>query len=133
VIPNSAVRDEGTSYHYVPPSRTIDMSPLVVKKLETVLQNHHINYEVGKTWTTDALYRETKGKIQRRKKERCLTVEMECSALLAISDFRKVVFGQYLLAEDDVSGDELDLRMVSDKISAPEKLFWLSVEAVLSL
>jgi uridine phosphorylase len=133
VIPSSAVRDEGTSYHYLPPSRTVEMNPQVVTKLENVLQKHHINYETGKTWTTDGFYRETKKKIAARKAENCLIVEMECAAFLAVAKFRDVAFGQYLSAGDDVSGDEWDSRMVSDKMTFKEKLFWLSVEASLSL
>ena len=54
IIPSSALRDEGTSYHYYPPSRTIEMDSKVVRKLESVLQKHNINYQIGKTWTTDA-------------------------------------------------------------------------------
>ena len=133
VIPNSAVRDEGTSYHYLPPSRTVEMNPEVVRKLEEVLKKHHINYEIGKTWTTDAFYRETKKRIATRKAENCLMVEMECSAFLAVAKFRNVPFGQYLGAGDDVSGDEWDPRIESDKMPFTEKLFWLSVEACLSL
>jgi len=133
VIPSSAVRDEGTSYHYLPPSRTVEMNPGIVVKLKKVLQKHHINYETGKTWTTDGFYRETKKKIAERKKENCLIVEMECAAFLAVAKFRDIAFGQYLSAGDDVSGDEWDSRMVSDKMPFKEKLFWLSVEACLSL
>ena len=133
IIPSSAVRDEGTSYHYLPPSRTVDMDSGVVVKLEKVLQKHHINYETGKTWTTDGFYRETKKKIAERKKENCLIVEMESAAFLAVAKFRNIAFGQYLSAGDDVSGDEWDSRMVSDKMPFKEKLFWLSVEACLSL
>jgi uridine phosphorylase len=133
IIPSSAVRDEGTSYHYIAPARTIEMDPLVVSKLEAVLKKHHINYETGKTWTTDAFYRETKKKIEKRKVEGCLIVEMECSALLAVARFRNVSFGQYLGAGDDVSGDGWDPRFVNDKMPFTEKLFWLSAEACLSL
>jgi len=133
VIPSSAVRDEGTSFHYCPPARTIEMEPEVVGKLEAVLQRHHIPYEVGRTWTTDAFYRETKGKIAKRKAEGCITVEMECAAMLAVAKFRGVVFGQYLGAGDDVSGDVWDPRRVEDRLTFQEKLFWLSVEAVLNL
>ena len=132
IIPDSALRDEGTSYHYLPPSRTVEMNPEVVNILEAVLKKHHINYEIGKTWTTDAFYRETKGKIAKRKEEGCIAVEMECSAFLAVSKFRSVLFGQYLTASDDVSGDEWD-RTVDHSMSVQEKLFWLSVEACLSL
>ena len=133
VIPSSAIRDEGTSFHYLPPSRTVEMDNEVIGKLEAVLKKHHIKYEIGVTWTTDAVYRETKGKIAKRKAEGCLTVEMECSALLAVAKYRNVAFGQYLLAGDDVSGDEWDPRDVFDKSPVHEKIFWLSVEAVLSL
>jgi uridine phosphorylase len=133
IIPGSAVRDEGTSYHYCPPSREIEMDRDVVDKLEQVLRKHHVDYEIGKTWTTDAFYRETRGKIARRKVEGCLTVDMECSALLAVARFRNVKFGQYLAAGDDVSGDEWDPRYVNFKMTIQEKIFWLSVEACLSL
>ncbi|HEX9896202.1 MAG TPA: nucleoside phosphorylase [Dehalococcoidales bacterium] len=133
VIPNSAVRDEGTSFHYCPPGRTIEMEPEVTRKMEAVLQRHNVPYEVGKTWTTDGFYRETRGKITKRKAEGCITVEMECAALLAVAKFRGVVFGQYLGAGDDVSGDVWDPRRVEDRLTFQEKLFWLSVEAVLNL
>jgi uridine phosphorylase len=133
VIPQSAVRDEGTSFHYCPPGRLIEMEPEVVKKLAAVLQKRHIPYEVGRTWTTDALFRETKGKIANRKAEGCIAVEMECAALLAVAKFRDVVFGQYLGAGDDVSGDVWDPRRTRNRHTFQEKLFWLSVEAVLSL
>ncbi len=133
VIPSSAVRDEGASYHYLAPSREVDVDPEVVRQLESILQKHHVNYEIGKTWTTDAFFRETRGKVSKRKSEGCIAVEMECSALLAVAQFRNVVFGQYLAAGDDVSGDEWDPRYVDDRLTFQEKIFWLSVEACLSL
>ena len=74
IIPDKAVRDEGASYHYCPPSREIQMEKAVVKKLEKVLIKHKINYEIGKTWTNDGFYRETKGKVDRRTREGCITV-----------------------------------------------------------
>jgi uridine phosphorylase len=98
-----------------------------------VLEKHSVNYEVGRTWTTDAFYRETKGKIAERKRDGCLTVEMECSALLAIAKFRNVLLGQYLLAGDDCGGTEWNQRLQNDLLSAPFKMFWLSVEACLTL
>lgn len=133
VIPSSAVRDEGTSYHYLTPSREIEVDPRVVRRLEAVLKKHHVNYEIGKTWTNDAFFRETKGKVSKRRSEGCITVEMECSAFLAVAQFRNVIFGQYLAAGDDVSGDEWDPRYVDDRLSIQEKIFWLSVEACLNL
>jgi len=133
VIPAVAVRDEGTSFHYCPPAREIEMDSKVVEKLTAVLKKHNINYEIGKTWTTDGFYRETKGKVAARAKEGCVAVEMECSALLAVANYRRVIFGQYLTAGDDVSGEEWDPRYVDNTLSFNEKVFWLSVEACLSL
>ena len=133
VIPSAAIRDEGTSYHYLPPSRTVLVEPAVINKLEDVLKKHHINYQVGLNWTTDAPYRETRQKIARRKEEGCLTVDMEFASLLAVARFRKIPFGQYLLVVDDISGDEWDNRGWEKESPAHEKGFWLAVEACLSL
>ncbi len=133
IIPETAVRDEGTSYHYCPPSRELKMDGKIVRKLEKVLQKHGINYEIGKTWTTDGFYRETKNKVARRSQEGCIAVEMECSAFIAVANYRNVSFGQYLAAGDDVSGEQWDPRFVDNAMSISEKVFWLSVEACLSL
>jgi uridine phosphorylase len=135
IIPDSALRDEGTSYHYYPPSRYIEMEPAVVTKLEAVLKQHHVDYKIGRTWTMDALFRETRGKIAQRIAEGCLAVEMECSALLAAAKFHHVAFGQYLEAADNICGNQWDPRELSEseKMELREKLFWMSVEACLSL
>jgi uridine phosphorylase len=64
-----------------------------------------------------------------------LTVEMECSAFLAVSQFRAVSFGQMLATGDDVSGEDWDPRDWDSQghIDFSDKLFWLSVEACLEL
>lgn len=85
VIPTSAVRDEGTSFHYIEPSREIEASSAGVKAIEGVLAVHDIPYIVSKTWTTDAYYRSTPEKVRLRKSEGCLTVEMECAAFYAVA------------------------------------------------
>ncbi len=133
IIPVKALRDEGTSFHYCKPSKFIEMDGVVVRKLEAVLKKHNVSYTTGTTWTTDGIYRETRGKVAKRRAEGCITVEMECAALLAVAKFRNVAFGQYLEAFDDVSGDTWDRRHVEGKMALQEKLFWLSVEACLSL
>lgn len=133
VIPVAAVRDEGVSYHYVPPGREIEVDRHVVSTLESVVRSSGIPYRVGKTWTTDGLYRETRSRIARRRAEGCITVEMECSALLAVARFRGVTFGQLLATGDDVSGDEWDPRRSPEHRSFPETLFWLAVECCLRL
>ncbi|MDI6784042.1 MAG: nucleoside phosphorylase [bacterium] len=133
IIPSSAVRDEGTSYHYLPPSREVYASPKGIAAIEKALKSHKIKYLIGKTWTTDGVYRETPDKIKLRKVEGCLTVEMESAAFFAVAQFRKVVFAQILYGGDDVSGDKWDSRRWHKRISIREKLFWLAVESCLSI
>ena len=133
VIPQSAVRDEGTSYHYLPPSREVEGDPAAIATLERVLQRHGVPYLVGKTWTTDGFYRETPDKVARRRAEGCLTVEMETAAFFALAQFRGVRFAQLLYGGDDVSGADWDHRDWEKRTPVRERLFWLAVEACLEL
>ena len=133
IIPQTAVRDEGTSYHYLPPSREVAASPAACAALEHVLQRHGYDYLVTKTWTTDAFYRETPAKIQLRRDEGCLAVEMEASAFFAVAQFRGVTFAQLLYGGDDLSGHLWDSREWTTQISTREKVFWLAAEACLRL
>jgi uridine phosphorylase len=133
IVPTAAIRDEGTSYHYLPAGREVSASPEGVEALEMVLKAHQVEYLLTKTWTTDAIYRETPVKVQRRRAEGCLTVEMEAAAFFAVAQFRNVQFAQLLYGGDDVGGSEWDHRHWDKHISAREKLFWLAAEACLSL
>lgn len=130
VVPTGAVRDEGTSYHYLPAAHEVGPDPLMVEAIETVLKRREVPYNTGKTWTTDAVYRETPGRVGRRRDRGCLTVEMEASAFFAAAIYRGVPFGQLLYGGDDVSGDEWDHRGW-DRHGAREGLFWLAVEALI--
>jgi len=132
VVPTSAVRDEGTSYHYLAPGREIDLEPGAVDTLTGVLTSHDVPHLTGKTWSTDAPYRETVERIARRRAEGCLTVEMETAALAAVARFRGVGFAQYLYAGDDVSGEAWDHRGWTSS-SIRTDLFWLAVEAAAKL
>lgn len=133
IVPTSAVRDEGTSYHYLAPSRTVTPSPEAVAAIVATLERHGVPHVEGATWTTDAIYRETRGKMQRRVDEGCLTVEMESAAFFAVAAFRGVTFGQLLYAGDDLSGDAWDARGWDEHAEGRELLFRLAAEAVLQL
>ena len=78
-------------------------------------------------------YRETPKKIAMRRAEGCLAVEMEAAALMAVAQFRKVPFGQVLYAGDDLSGNQWDKRDWQSRLDVRENLFWLAVDAVLSM
>lgn len=133
VVPESAIRDDGTSYHYLPPSREVKAHPDAVNVIVKVLENHAVPYDIGKTWTTDAVYRETAKRIQKRREEGALTVEMEASAFFAVAQFRNVIFGQMLYGGDDVSGDVWDSRGWDKASGIREKLLQMAIEAVLLL
>lgn len=133
VVPNAAVRDEGTSYHYLPPTREVAANPQALAALEQALQAHQCPYIVGKTWTTDAFYRETPARIRRRRQEECLTVEMETATFMAVAQFRDVPFGQLLYSGDDLGGEQWDNRNWVHRSEIRERLFWLAAEACLSL
>jgi len=133
VVPTSALRDEGTSYHYLPPARDVLPSPRAVEAILQTLAENNCSYVQGKTWTTDAFYRETRGKVARRRAEGCITVEMEAAAFFAVAQFRGVEMGQLLYGGDDVSGVEWDRRSLGRKIPIREQLFRLSLEACLKL
>lgn len=102
ILPASAYREEGTSYHYLPDEDEIEVDKSTLKISEQIFKEHKFTYEKGKIWTTDAVYRETLGKIKLMQERGCLGVEMELSALLALAKYRNVKFTEFLIAEDPV-------------------------------
>lgn len=129
LVITSAVRDEGTSYHYLPPSREVIPSSEAVRALEAVLQERGLEYRTGKAWTTDAIYRETAARRDRRVAEGCSIVEMEAAALFAVAQFRGVTLGQLVYGGDLVVPEGWDKRAWYDRTSDRELMFWLAVEA----
>ena len=133
ILPTSAVRDEGTSYHYLPAEREVRPSADIVSLLERTLARHHVPYLAGKTWTTDGIFRETPATVARRRDEGCLTVEMEAAAMFAVAEYRDFRIGQMLYGGDDVSGDVWDNRAWVSRADVRENLFALAIEAAQSL
>ena len=82
VIPTEAYRDEGTSYHFMPPSDFIKINN--ADKVESVFKKLAIPYVKGKTWTTDGFLMETVNKVKKRKEAGCIVVEMELAACQAV-------------------------------------------------
>ncbi len=133
IVVQEALRDEGTSYHYLAPSRTVEAEPEVVRTIEAVLARAEVPALRGKVWSTDGLYRETRAKVRARREEGCLGVEMEAAALLAVARFRKIRLGQILYAGDSLAGDEWDERGWYRAHGLREQLFWLAAEAAVAL
>ena len=105
ILPTAAYREEGTSYHYLPDSSEIDVDESVLKITKTLFDEEGFNTLEGKIWTTDAVYRETFGKVKLMKERGCIGVDMELSALLALAQYRDVKFIEFLIGEDTVDGE----------------------------
>jgi uridine phosphorylase len=133
IIPTAAVRDEGTSYHYVKPAREITANERVVRIIENTLLERKIPYIKAKTWTTDAFYRETPQKVAQRKSEGCVTVEMEASAYMAASQYNNVEFGQILGSGDNLAGDEWDRRDYVKRSDIREFLLRITLDAGINM
>jgi uridine phosphorylase len=85
VLVESAVRDEGTSHHYLPPAPTVVASSALVEWLETAVRPTNLPLHKGRTWTTDAPYRETAAAVAHYQQQGVQTVEMEVAALFAVA------------------------------------------------
>ena len=133
MVVTSALRDEGTSLHYAAPSRVLEADPLGVRVLAEVLREHDVNFIEGRTWTTDALFRETRSRVARRIGEGCAMVDMEASAFIAVAQYRQLRFAQLLYAGDSLAGSEWDSRSWVNARSVREELFRISVRAAARL
>lgn len=103
LVPTRALRDEGTSYHYLRPSRFIEIDKFALSAIESALKQNKYPYIECTTWSTDGFFRETKDKVEYRRNEGCSVVEMECSALASCSKFRNIIFGQILFTADTLA------------------------------
>ena len=121
IIPDRALRDEGTSYHYAPPSDEIEVNQKSMKMFTELLDELHVKYTVGKTWTTDSFYRETPEKVKRRKAAGCICVDMECSANAAVCDFRGKKLLQFFYAADNLDAEEWDSRSLANHSRMEDK------------
>jgi len=132
LIPYRALRDEGTSYHYAPPSRFIEISAAARNAITETLQQHGLRCRQVTTWSTDGFFRETREKVAYRKQEGCAVVEMECAALAACAAFRGAVWGMLLYTADSLADlDRYDARHWGG--NAYEYALTLCLEAVRKL
>lgn len=110
IVPTAAIRDEGTSYHYAPPSDEIAIDSKLVKLAEDCMKDLGLPFVGGKTWTTDAFFRETPKKVEAAKSMGAICVDMECASLAAAAQFRKANFVQFLWSGDNLDAPEWDRR-----------------------
>ncbi len=135
IIPTAALRDEGTSFHYAPPSDEIEVNPKYREEFIEILHRHEYTYTQGKVWTTGAFYRETAEKAARRKAAGCVCVDMECAAVAALAQFRGKEVFQFFHASDNLDGGEWEAWSLSQSanITGKDKAALLALELAAKL
>ena len=108
ILCDRAIRDEGTSHHYLKYSKYSYPSQRMFAKIKKLLDESNQKYFIGPTWTIDAFYRETVEEAKKYQKEGILTVEMEASALFAVAEYRKAEIAAIFAVSD--SHAELEWR-----------------------
>jgi uridine phosphorylase len=117
-----AIRDEGTSYHYISHGKYSYPDKALTEKLRKSLEKNKIVATSGISWTIDTPYRETKKEVLHYKKQGVATVEMEASAIFAVAKFRKVKIASAFIVSDilgekwDPRFHRLDVRKIQNKI-----------------
>ena len=108
ILIDRALRDEGTSYHYLPPMDYAHLNPELLRQLDGAFNPIDVPVYRGATWTTDAPFRETQAAIKAAEKADILAVEMEASALYAFAEARQkpvVCFAHVTNQMGNIEGD----------------------------
>ena len=121
ILPTSAMRDEGTSYHYAPPSDEIRVNVRHGQTFLNLMEELHVSCVTGKCWTTDSMYRETREKTARRRAAGCVCVDMECASVAAVAAFRGKEALHFFYAADNLDAQEWDPRSLSNDAKLDEK------------
>jgi len=103
VLCERAIRDEGSSHHYLPPARYAHPSRRLTRRLRDALRARRLKFSSGTTWTIDTPYRETLAEARRYSKQGVLTVEMEAAALFAVGRYRGVDVAALLSISDSLA------------------------------
>ncbi|MHC4114446.1 MAG: nucleoside phosphorylase [Planctomycetota bacterium] len=131
VICDRAIRDEGTSDHYLPVEKYAFSCPELTERLCTAFERKGIQYSKGTSWTTDAPYRETIGELRQYCADGVTTVEMEASALFAVSTYRGVSVSAVFAISDILSEEDWNQGYHSEeKLESLKQIFEVTLEAI---
>lgn len=120
VVITGAIRDEGTSFHYLPVGREVPCpSPQLTPLLEEELSGTGWSVRPGKVWTTDAPYRETQAQLQQWGEDGVLAVEMQAASLFAFGAARRVAVVSVAMVSNavDHDGEQFDTGSQHDGLS----------------
>jgi len=121
ILPTEALREEGTSYHYLPVGMKSSADPSMQDHLHTWFKEGDLRVHAGRVWTTDAPYRETPTKVRRYGEEGMLGVEMEMSAVFALGMVRDISVGAVLIVSDELKEAEWKAGFFSPEIKTTRK------------
>lgn len=133
LLPTLAYRDEGTSFHYAQASQTIAVNVNTHTQMKQFFQTHAIAYREAKIWTTDGFYRETRNKVERMKAAGYTCVDMECSALAALAQFRRKRIAQFFYSADNLDQKQWDKRSLGNAENIEVKKNIVDIAMQLSL
>jgi uridine phosphorylase len=120
VVPMEALSEEGTSAHYpLPEGRKAEADKKIAHLCLAMSREKKFKTAAGRVWTTDALFRETRGKTRKYSQMGLLAVEMEMSALFTVAAYRGIQLGGLLVVSDELAS----LRW---KTGFLNPLFWLA-------
>lgn len=103
VVCDQAIRDDGTSYHYLPHEKTIRADSALVHELVESIRTRGAQCTVGSTWTTDAPYRETREEVLQYQAEGVKTVEMESAGLFTVGQVRGIQTASVVVGMDSLA------------------------------
>ncbi|HTP03097.1 MAG TPA: nucleoside phosphorylase [Anaerolineales bacterium] len=122
VIADRALRDEGTSYHYLPAARDVSASPALASSLGTALDVRGIASTTGAVWSTDAPYRETQEEAQLYQGEGVKAVDMESAGLFAAAQVRGAQAASVFVIGDSLAGSRWsappDMRLLHRRLKS---------------
>lgn len=130
VVPTAAYRDEGMSYHYAAPADYIEVPG--AKTVAQIFDDLKIPYVMGKAWTTDAIYRETRGLMEKRASEGCLAVEMELAGVQAVCTFHGFELYNFLMTGDVLDQPEYNVADLKNANHSLDK-FDLALEIAIRI
>ena len=135
IIPTKAFRDEGTSYHYIPESDTIDIDLKYEKVFFEILDKFGFDYTKGYTWTTDAFFRETSDKIQYFRDNGAVCVEMEGAVIAAVCKRKKLDYFTFYYAGDNLDSTVWDRRSLDGltNIDKKKEVMLLALELAIEI
>ena len=124
VVCDRAIRNEGTSAHYLPVEEYAFPCPELTENLYAAFERKDIQYRKGSSWTTDAPYRETTEELRQYCADGVATVEMEASALFAVGAYRGVSVSAAFVISDVLSEKDWDQGYHSDeKLESLKRIF----------